>query len=217
MERLLSYLYIIPASLLAIIFHELSHALVSTWLGDPTPKETGRLSFNPLKHLDIFGIISLILFHVGWAKPVMIDPRYYKKPRLGMFLVSLAGPLMNFILAFISGSLAVLFLFVINNEALNVTLGNFFLYFLIINVGLGLFNLIPIPPLDGSKVIGSMLPPNVYYQYMKYERYGMFFLLIIILLVNVLEYMGLPNVLTFVIDKIYIFIMNIWANIFGVI
>lgn len=216
MGNLLSYLYIIPAALAAIILHELAHALVSTWLGDPTPKETGRLSLNPMKHLDLFGIVALILFHVGWAKPVRIDTRYYKHPRLGLALVSIAGPLTNFILAFIGGLFVILFYYIINVEVLTVIFGEFFLYFVIINVGLGLFNLIPIPPLDGSKIIGSMLPETAYYQYMKYERYGMFFLLIVILLINILSYTGLPNIISYVIEHIYIFILELWGRIFGI-
>ena len=100
--NLIEYLYIVPAALIAIMLHEIAHGLVSYWLGDPTPKRQGRLSLNPLKHLDPVGTICLILFHVGWAKPVVVNPDYYKKRKLGMALVALAGPLTNFIVAIVS-------------------------------------------------------------------------------------------------------------------
>lgn len=97
LEDILDYLYIIPAALIAIILHELAHGLVSSWLGDPTPRETGRLTLNPLKHLDPIGALCLVFFHFGWAKPVVINPSYYKNKKIGMTLVALAGPIMNFI------------------------------------------------------------------------------------------------------------------------
>ena len=96
---MIDYLYIIPCVLIAIIFHELAHGLVSYWLGDPTPKENGRLSLNPLRHIDPIGLLCLVIFRVGWAKPVVVNSQYYKNRRLGMFLVAMAGPLTNFIIA----------------------------------------------------------------------------------------------------------------------
>ena len=171
MSQYIGYLYSIPAVLIAIILHEYAHGFVSWKLGDPTPKKDGRLSLNPLNHLDPIGTLCLLVFHMGWAKPVEINPNYYKNPKLGTVLVSLAGPVTNFIIAFISmfglvkiGTQGVLF---------------WILYDLvIINIGLGIFNLIPIPPLDGSKVLSAVLPERLYFGYMKYEKYFMLVLLV---------------------------------------
>lgn len=210
MEQYLVYLYIIPAALIAIVCHELSHGLFSYLLGDPTPKEQGRLSLNPAKHLDLFGTLCLIFFGFGWAKPVRVDPRYYKNPKWGMALVALGGPLANFIIALISG-LAVTLIqnYAPYTEFYNI-LFNFFLYLMIINIGLGTFNLIPIPPLDGSKIIGAILPDTAYVQYMKYQKYGMIFIIGLLVLLDVLEAMGYPSLLNTMLDVIVEFILNLW-------
>lgn len=210
MEQYLVYLYIIPAALIAIVCHELSHGLFSYLLGDPTPKEQGRLSLNPAKHLDLFGTLCLIFFGFGWAKPVRVDPRYYKNPKWGMGLVALGGPLANFIIALISG-LAVTLIqnYAPYTEFYNI-LFNFFLYLMIINIGLGTFNLIPIPPLDGSKIIGAILPDTAYVQYMKYQKYGMIFIIGLLILLDVLEAMGYPSLLNTMLDVIVEFILNLW-------
>ena len=215
MDYIISYLYLIPAVLIAMVLHELSHSYVSYALGDPTPKEQGRLSLNPLRHIDPIGFICLIFFHFGWAKPVQVDARYYKNPKWGMALVALAGPLTNFILANI---FAILYIIIMLYSPLNrffIILGTFFMYSLIINVGLCIFNLIPIPPLDGSKILGAFLPSNAYYQYMKYERYGVIFLFAILALLQILSYFGLPNLLEAVMDAVTGFIINIWSKVFS--
>ncbi len=210
MEQYLVYLYIIPAALIAIVCHELSHGLFSYLLGDPTPKEQGRLSLNPAKHLDLFGTLCLIFFGFGWAKPVRVDPRYYKNPKWGMALVALGGPLANFIIALISGLTVTLIQnYAPYTEFYNI-LFNFFLYLMIINIGLGTFNLIPIPPLDGSKIIGAILPDNAYVQYMKYQKYGMIFIIGLLILLDVLEAMGYPSLLNTMLDVIVEFILNLW-------
>lgn len=213
MEQYLVYLYIIPAALIAIVCHELSHGLISYLLGDPTPKEQGRLSLNPAKHLDLFGTLCLIFFGFGWAKPVRVDPRYYKNPKWGMALVALGGPLANFIIALISG-LAVTLIqnYAPYTEFYNI-LFNFFLYLMIINIGLGTFNLIPIPPLDGSKIIGAILPDTAYVQYMKYQKYGMIFIIGLLILLDVLEAMGYPSLLNQLLDIVVEFILNFWQKI----
>lgn len=214
MTDLIDYLYIIPAALLAIMCHEIAHGFVSYLLGDPTAKQMGRLTLNPLKHIDPIGALSLILFRVGWAKPVMIDPRYYKNPKWGTALVSLAGPLTNFVLAIISAFLYfVIYKFINIQLILNIFLP-FFLYLAILNIGLGLFNLIPIPPLDGSKIIGAILPNQAYYQYMKYQRYGTIFMLILILVINILSAFNVPSIFNEAINYIFSLIFNFWNNIF---
>lgn len=181
-------IYSILAVLIAICCHEYAHGFVSYLCGDPTPKVRGRLSLNPLHHLDPVGTLCLIFFHFGWAKPVAVNPNYYKNKKLGMVLVAIAGPLTNFIIAFLSmlgmgiiikqtGGYAqgfVLYLFTFLN------------YLAVINIGLGSFNLIPFPPLDGSKIIGAIMPEDKYFAFMRYERYGQG-ILMILLVTNILD------------------------------
>ncbi len=212
-NNMTEYLYIIPAALIAIVLHEMAHGYVSYWLGDPTPKAQGRLSINPLKHIDPMGILFLILFRVGWAKPVMVNPRYYKNEKWGTALVSLAGPLMNFIIAFVSIFFYVLIVKnVTYTEFLNY-LVTFLFYLAILNIGLGVFNLIPLPPLDGSKIIGAILPEQAYYQYMKYQKYGMIFLLILIVVMNILTMYNVPSLLNELIEWFFENIYSFWWNI----
>lgn len=213
MGQITDYLYIIPAALIAIMCHELTHGLFSYLLGDPTPKEQGRLSLNPMKHLDPIGTLCLILFGFGWAKPVMVDPRYYKNPKWGMALVALGGPLANFIIALLSGLVLTLIqLHAPYTQTIEIIF-NFFLYLMVINIGLGVFNLIPIPPLDGSKIIGAVLPDNAYNQYMKYQKYGMIFILGLLILLDVLESLGYPSLLNELLNIIINFISNFWLKI----
>ena len=185
---LVGLLYSIPAVLIAISMHEFAHGFVSYKLGDPTPKIDKRLSLNPFRHLDVIGTICLLVAGFGWAKPVMVNPGYYKNKKRGMVLVALAGPIMNFLLA-----LFFLFLYYLpwkmgngyTGEAMSVVrilLTNCIL----INIGLGTFNLIPFPPLDGSKVMMAVLPERAYFSYMRYERYGQF-VLFLLLFVGVLD------------------------------
>ncbi len=150
-EGLKGMLYIIPAILAAITCHEFAHGFVSYKLGDPTPKRDGRLSLNPLAHLDIVGTLCLLLFGMGWAKPVQINPGSYKSQKVGTVLVSLAGPLVNYLLAFLG-----LLLYVAVSMA--GYRGDWFYYLAVINIGLGTFNLIPVPPLDGSHVLEELVP-----------------------------------------------------------
>lgn len=214
LENLTDYIYIVVAALFAIILHEIAHGLVSTWLGDPTPKRQGRLSLNPLKHLDPIGTLCLIFFHVGWAKPVVVNPDYYKNKKRGMALVALAGPLMNFLLAIFS--IIIMAIFVKVNAYSNVLLiiYNFLLYFSVINLGLGLFNLIPIPPLDGSRILGAFLKDDTYEQYMKYERYG-FIIIAILLALSSLRGNG-TSFISELVDIIFNFIFRLVLKIFGV-
>ena len=178
-------LLIIPAALLAVMLHEVSHGLAAYWSGDLTAKQSGRLTLNPIRHLDVLGLISMIFFGFGWAKPVPVDMRYFKKPRRDFALVALAGPLSNFLQA-LAG------LLLLNLCLLSAQTGTFdflyiFLYYyVLLNVGLGVFNLFPIPPLDGSKIIGIIIPDRYYYRILRYERYGMI-LLVVLLFTGVLD------------------------------
>ena len=166
------------AVLLCLVVHEVSHGLAAYRLGDPTAKQSHRLSLNPIHHLDPFGLLMMVVVGFGWAKPVPVDPRYFKNPKAGMALTALAGPLSNFALAFLSLLLArALYPYVPGRPALE----GIFLFLLAslppLSVGLGLFNLIPIPPLDGSKVLAAFLPDRAYFTLMRYERIGILALL----------------------------------------
>lgn len=211
-ELLFALVYTLPAVLLAVSLHEFAHGYVSYKLGDPTPKSDGRLSLNPFHHLDLIGTLCLLVFHFGWAKPVQVNPRYYKNPKAGMAITALAGPIMNFLTAFV-GVLGMGILYRVTGGYGGKVLQyffNLFQYIAIINIGLGTFNLIPVPPLDGSKVLGAVLPSRIYFKYMKYERYGSI-ILIVLLFVGVLS---IP--LNFVQQGIFSGMWNIMRLIVGI-
>jgi Zn-dependent protease len=167
----------LPWILLGLVYHEFCHAWVANRLGDPTPKQEGRLTLNPLVHIDLLGLLALILLKVGWAKPVQINPRYYKDPMKGMLQVSLAGPAGNFILAIIF-AVIIRIMFFVNMDSQIISYIIRGLWFTIM---LGFFNLIPIPPLDGSKVLRYFLHGSAAYYYDRFERYGVFVLLILLI------------------------------------
>lgn len=171
----------VPVTLIALTGHELSHAWVSSKLGDPTPENEGRLTLNPFAHLDPIGTLMMILTGFGWARPVGINPMYYKKRKLGIAVVSIAGPLANFIMAFIG--MLILNLLGKLHLSFSGAAAEFFIYslreFIILNISLMVFNLIPLPPLDGSKVVGMFLPDNIYYRVLEYERYCMIIIMLL--------------------------------------
>lgn len=173
-----SYILIGVAALFAITFHEISHGFIAYKLGDPTAKKLGRLSLNPIKHIDILGLIMLIVAGFGWAKPVPVDMRNFKNPKQGMAMTALAGPISSLLLAFI----ALLFVAVLSffENVIVLIIIQFLLILANISVGLGIFNFIPVPPLDGSKILLSLLPDNIYYKILKYERFGMIAMFIIL-------------------------------------
>lgn len=166
------------AILLCLTVHETCHGLAALALGDPTAKSMHRLSLNPLRHIDWLGLAMMFSAGFGWARPVPVDPRYFRHPKQGMALTALAGPASNFLLAL--ASIAVSRWVYIHGPGgvLGSLLFEFFLYVLApLSIGLGLFNLLPIPPLDGAKVLGAFLPDRTYFTLMRYERYGMLVLL----------------------------------------
>lgn len=159
--------------IIALVFHELSHGFVSFLLGDPTAKDAGRLTLNPLSHIDPFGLIAIFLIHFGWAKPVPINPEYYKNRRVGVILTSLAGPVANLLIAFI-GSLVYVGLF-----PESPMLSYFLINLIEINVALAIFNMLPIPPLDGSKIFGSLFGGKIEELIFRIERTGMIIILVL--------------------------------------
>ena len=167
------------AVLLCLSVHETSHGLAAYALGDPTAKSEKRLSLNPLRHIDWFGFAMMFFVGFGWAKPVPVDPRYFKKPKMGMAVTALAGPLSNLFLAalLLFGS-KVIYLYAPYTLMVD-SLYSFLIQAAVLSVGLGLFNLIPIPPLDGSKVAAVVLPRRAYATLMRYERYGIMLLLLL--------------------------------------
>lgn len=168
---------IVPAlSSLAVIFltlpvHEFAHAYTATKLGDPTPRYTGRLTLNPLKHIDYLGAASILLFGFGWAKPVEVNTRYFKNPKRDMAITAVAGPVSNLVVCFICVFLASLLATVFSESAVVYCIWQFLINIGYINVYLAVFNLIPIPPFDGSRLLSAFLPYKYYYALMRYENY----------------------------------------------
>lgn len=169
----------VPSILIALTVHEVAHGYAAYRLGDPTARNLGRLSLNPLKHLDPIGTLCMLLAGFGWAKPVPINTRNFKNPRRDMALSALAGPVSNVLLGFAGVLLQAIFLklfgaFPPTTERTayiyQITL-IFFVMFTSLNIGLAIFNLLPVPPLDGSRIFYIFLPPKFYFGIMKYERY----------------------------------------------
>lgn len=174
-------------ALLCIVIHEMSHGYAAYLLGDHTAKEQGRLSFNPLHHIDPLGLLLMITVGFGWAKPVSVDMRRFSNPKRGMAITALAGPVSNFVLAWVALLLAgVLYRVEFFPSQGMLTAASWTFFFLtrlaVMSVGLGVFNLIPIPPLDGSKVLFSFLPNRMYYTILRYERYVMLALFALVFL-----------------------------------
>ena len=170
---------VIPA-VICITLHELSHGLVALKLGDPTARNAGRLTLNPLKHIDLFGLICLAVFRFGWAKPVPVDMRNFKNPRRGMGLTALAGPAANMVVAAVFLALwgfltPALYAGKVGSVVLRILQST-----AVLSIGLAVFNLLPIPPLDGSKVVFSLFSERLYRQLMRYERYGMILLIVLL-------------------------------------
>ena len=169
-SRGLYYLIRALVTLVAIPFHEAGHALAAWLLGDPTAKREGRLSLNPFRHFDLMGTPCMVLAGVGWAKPVSTDPRNFKNPKAGMALTALAGPVANLLLAYLAMVVWKLLYYWAPVTVGTVFAARFLQYLVMMDVSLAVFNLIPVPPLDGSRVLLAVLPQRIYFQIMRYER-----------------------------------------------
>lgn len=173
-----SMLYRIPALLIAITIHEYAHAQTAEAMGDPTPRFMGRLTFNPLAHLDPIGALMLIVAGFGWAKPVAINPNNFRKRREGILKVSFAGPAANLFLCFLAALIVAL---MTKFGVMTQGVYTFLLWTQLYNVWFAFFNLIPIPPLDGSKILSEVLPPRTAYQYDNMVgQYGFYILLALV-------------------------------------
>jgi len=187
----------VPAVLIAITVHEFSHGLAAHLLGDPTPQRQGRLTLNPISHLDPIGTLMLLVAHFGWAKPVQVNPFYFKgDQQRGMLLVSLAGPGSNIVLALLGAILYNLF-------AVSGYFGYFLFMLVSINVYLAIFNLIPVPPLDGSKILVGLLPRHLHKYIYQLEAYGPI-ILILLILTNVTSKILVPVAGTIITGLFYV-------------
>lgn len=187
----LSKIIILPALFVAITLHELAHGLTAYLMGDDTAKKSGRLTLNPIAHIDIGGFLMLMILGFGWAKPVPINPFKFKNRKFGTILVSIAGPTTNILLALIFSIILTNISGPINNIVYTLLISSIWY-----NVVLALFNLLPLPPLDGSKILASLLPEKLEYKFYKHEQ-KLYALLIIFILIN-----GVDKVLTPVIFKV---------------
>ena len=186
-------LLVIPIILLALPVHEIAHGLAAKKLGDPTADSLGRLTLNPVKHFDLIGFLCMVLFGFGWAKPVPINAHYFKNPKRGMALSAAAGPISNLLLAMIFAilwriELEIAPLVVTTQFTYNVFfwLQEFLIAGISLNVGFAVFNLIPIPPFDGSRIFLVLLPQDLYFKIMRYER-QLYAVLMIALVLGVLD------------------------------
>jgi len=218
MNQIVYYVLSTLAVLLILTIHEYSHAYAAYKLGDNTAKNLGRLSLNPIKHLDPLGALCMLVFHFGWARPVPINARNFKNPKRDFAITALAGPLSNLIFAFVSASLVLLLKryylsTAFQSDFLEILVLNFYYFTLIfhqINVGIAIFNLIPIPPLDGSRLLNVVLPSRTYFRVMRYER-NIYFGMIIWLLFGDFIARGLLSVPFIASNSVLSFIAKLFS------
>ena len=186
---LISFLLTLPIAMISLSVHETAHGYVAYRLGDPTAKNLGRLTLNPLKHLDPIGFLCMVLGGFGWARPVPVNARYFRNPRRDMAITGIAGPVSNLLLAAFFALIYEILLACLKDFAptsefiayVVIISLQFFLLAAYLNVALAIFNLIPVPPFDGSRFLYAILPPKMYFSVMKYERYIMIVLLVLLL------------------------------------
>ncbi len=194
-------LSIIPA-LICIILHEMSHAYVAYRLGDNTAKELGRLTLNPIKHLDVFGLLAMMFIGFGWAKPVPINPRKFQNPKRGMALTALAGPVSNLLIAVVVLFIYGLLVIPLSKGLVGETILQMVYRLALFSTSLAVFNILPIPPMDGSKFFFAIASDKLYFKVMRYERFG--FILILILALSGKLWGPLSVAINFVFDKLFV-------------
>jgi len=207
---------IVPA-LICITLHELSHGLAAYCLGDPTAKNQGRLTLNPLRHLDVRGLVMMVVFHFGWAKPVPVNMYRFRNPKRGMAVTALAGPFANFVIAAVFLMLYGFFYLplTMNGTYLSDSVLTMLHTTAYLSISLAIFNLLPIPPLDGSKILFSVLPDSAYRKLMRYERYGMIVLVFLILAGSMSD--TINSVVYYCYDKLFFladFAFRLGTNVF---
>ena len=228
-DKIITLLLLVLVMIMSLTVHEYSHGYAAYKLGDSTAKADGRLSLNPLRHLDPVGALMLLIIGFGYAKPVPVITRNFKKPRRDFAIVSIAGPLSNFILAFI-GALFLALMVKLDyarvykdmlyyvNETVPMVISLFLYYFILLNLGLGLFNLIPLPPLDGSNVVLCLLPNRLASKYAQLRRYTPYIWIAVIALSwipgKVGDYVFYP--LTWLRDVIFEGFVGFWKLVFGI-
>lgn len=207
---IISFLLSVPIIILVMSVHEYAHGVVAKKLGDPTAESLGRLTLNPFKHIDIIGFLMFLIIGIGYAKPVPINSRYFKKPKRDMALVGAAGPISNVLMALIFGFFMKLFYLLIPFLPMNETsvvaygyLVQILYYGIAYNVIFAIFNLIPIPPLDGSRILYAFLPSKALLWFQRYEQYFFWGLLGVFLIFNILNINIIGGVANFFVNLIY--------------
>ncbi|MBQ7089903.1 MAG: site-2 protease family protein [Clostridia bacterium] len=211
--KILEYGCLIAAIVLSLSIHEFSHAWMATKLGDPTPRATGRISLNPIRHIDIFGFIVMIFAHFGWAKPVQVNPMYFRNPSKGMMYTALAGPISNIGLCLLFSPLYYLssYFFLMNPAVEWIRYLQLFMgYMVMLNITLAVFNMIPIYPLDGSRVVGHYFPRYATFM----ARYADIVQLVFICLLILPDFVrGVPDIIGFLIGTVQGYVVS-WLMMF---